>query len=617
MSQRYNPTPSPRRVQPGQRPAPRPNTRPAGSTASNQPRRPLNSQSSPARRPVGGNSPYARPQSPRPAARYAQAGPAAASRPSASARKNGNFKRKALAYLKKAGKIALEILRLVGMILLFVLSAGVTGIKKGNKKLNVFRKSEATTVITNCAILTVIVSVLIVLFLLVKPSMDASRAGKLAAKGNAAEAVRLVEKLERKGFDAQKLTKTKLIVTEELIDQEKFDEAREILASMEKTEKTNALSDKLDYHYAGMLYRDGKYSQAAQIFYQMSDYADSLDNYYNCRCALAIKAYLDGQEAQVQGLLMEIPDMANRVQGVVADMTGDQNAEISERIKEAFNEEKLREFEQMVHLLTAAKEDIQRGRIAAGYCHTLGLKADGTVYAAGDNMYGQSDVFGWRNVIQVAAGAYHSVALFKDGTVAAVGDNTEKQLEVDAWTDIVAIAASGYDTIGLKADGTVVACGMHADLVSGWHGVTMVTGGSHSMGCLYDKGYMMATHAGAQMDMSVVLFDLAVCGNVSAGILYDGSLITNMENAPEWTGIVSIEASSTGIFAIDSNGKVLSHFYRPGDSVGFNLSSEAVEIASSGTHHVVLTKDGRVHSYGDNEFGQLDTGSWNLEEGQA
>ena len=609
MSQTYNRTPSPRRPEPGARPAPRANGTPVRTAGS------ANARPSAVRRPAGGPNPV-RTQNPRPAARPAQAKNAVV-KPAAPKKKNAETGKKIAAFLKKAGQTALKVLRLAGLFLVFVSGAVLTGVKKGNRKLDVFRKNETAAAITNCAVAAVIVSLLILVFLLIKPSMDASRSEKLAAKGNALEAVRIVEKLERKGYKEEKLTKTKLSVADKLIDNRKFDEAREILSSMEKTDKTSALSDKFDYRYALNLYEKGEYSQAAQVFYQMPQYLDSLDHYYNCRCALAIKAFLDGQEHQVQGLLLEIPNVAERVQNVVTDMTGDQDAEMSARIREAFNEEKLRDFEQMVTLLTAAKENIQKGRIAAGYCHTLGLKSDGTVYAAGDNMYGQSNVSGWSNVVQIAAGAYHSVALFKDGTVDAVGDNSENQLDVYGWTDIIAVAASGYDTIGLKADGTVVACGMHADLVSGWHGVTMVTGGAHSMGCLYDKGYMMSTHAGAQMDMSVVLFDLAVCGNVSAGILYDGSLITNIENAPEWTDIVSIEVSSTGIFAIDANGKVLSHFHRPGDSIGFELSSEAVEIASGGTHHVILTKDGRVHSYGNNDFGQLETTGWNLQEGQA
>ncbi|MBQ1258156.1 MAG: hypothetical protein IIX93_12905, partial [Clostridia bacterium] len=258
MSQRYNPTPSPRRVQPGPRPAPRASTRPAGGAAPSYERRPVNPQSTAARRSAAGRDPYLRAQSPRPAARSANARPNPNTRPNstvrpnpnarpaAPVRKNGNSGKKAAAYLKKAGKIALEILRLIGMILLFAVSCGLTGIKKGNNKLNVFRKNETTTVITNCAIATAFVSVLILIFLLVKPSMDASRAEKLAAKGDAAEAVRLVEKLERKGYDAQKLIKTQKIVAEELIEREKFDEARGSLASMEKNENTKALSDRFD-----------------------------------------------------------------------------------------------------------------------------------------------------------------------------------------------------------------------------------------------------------------------------------------------------------------------------------------------------------------------------------
>ena len=34
--------------------------------------------------------------------------------------------------------------------------------------------------------------------------------------------------------------------------------------------------------------------------------------------------------------------------------------------------------------------------ICAGYSHTVGLRADGTVVAVGDNRYGQCDVQGWK-----------------------------------------------------------------------------------------------------------------------------------------------------------------------------------------------------------------------------
>ena len=36
--------------------------------------------------------------------------------------------------------------------------------------------------------------------------------------------------------------------------------------------------------------------------------------------------------------------------------------------------------------------------ISAGYWHTVGLKADGTVVAVGYNEFGQCDVSGWTNI---------------------------------------------------------------------------------------------------------------------------------------------------------------------------------------------------------------------------
>lgn len=551
---------------------------------------------------------------PRPAARPAAqtARASQAQRPAAKPRKKNDFAKTALSCLKKAGKILWAFLRLVGLVLLTGASAVFTGAKLLNKKLNRFRKTEATRIITNCAVGCVIASLVICLILLVKPSFEASRARSLAEKGKSAEAVRIVERLEKNGYREKKLVKTKLSVAESLIATKHFEDASGVLASMEKSESTQALSVKLSYQKAQSLYEDGSFSDAAQLFYQTPEYLDSLERYHDCRCALAIEAYLNGQENLVQGLLLDIPGVAQRIQSVARETAKDEAQLQAILSSETFNEETLKHFEQSVTLLTSMKESASRGRIAAGYRHTLGLAADGRVYAAGDNSYGQSNVSRWSNVVQVAAGAYHSVALFSDGTVDAMGDNSQNQLDVYGWTDIVAVAATAYSTIGLKSDGSVVACGMHADLVSGWHGATMITGGAHSAGCLYDKGYMLSTHKSAQMDMSAVLFDLSVSGSVAAGILYDGSLITNVENAPEWKDIVFVEASSTCILAIDTSGNVLSHFYRADDAAAISVPARAVEIVSCGTHHVVLLEDGRVIGFGNNDYGQLNVQNWSL-----
>ena len=91
--------------------------------------------------------------------------------------------------------------------------------------------------------------------------------------------------------------------------------------------------------------------------------------------------------------------------------------------------------------------------------HTVGLKSDGTVLATGYNGYGQCDVAGWTNIVQVSPGGYHTVGLKSDGTVLAVGWNEDEQCGVGSWTGISQTAAGTRHTVGRKSDGTVVAVG--------------------------------------------------------------------------------------------------------------------------------------------------------------
>jgi tetratricopeptide (TPR) repeat protein len=97
-----------------------------------------------------------------------------------------------------------------------------------------------------------------------------------------------------------------------------------------------------------------------------------------------------------------------------------------------------------------------RETLSAGEYHTVGLNADGTVVAVGNNDKGQCNVRPWKDIIAISAGYRHTVGLKADGTVVAVGENYEGQCDVENWKDIVAISAGDYHTVGLKADGTVV-----------------------------------------------------------------------------------------------------------------------------------------------------------------
>jgi hypothetical protein len=96
--------------------------------------------------------------------------------------------------------------------------------------------------------------------------------------------------------------------------------------------------------------------------------------------------------------------------------------------------------------------------IAAGYLHSLALKADGTVVAWGDNLFGQSTVpAGLTQVVAVSGGVYHSLALTAEGTVVKWGQDSGS---VPAGlTNAVALAAGHSHDLALKADGTVIAWG--------------------------------------------------------------------------------------------------------------------------------------------------------------
>lgn len=95
--------------------------------------------------------------------------------------------------------------------------------------------------------------------------------------------------------------------------------------------------------------------------------------------------------------------------------------------------------------------------IAAGYQDSLALKSDGTLFTAGYNVYGETNVPpGLSGVTAIACGDYHDLALKVDGTLTGWGQNTYQQTTNVAATNVVAIAAGSQNSMALRADGSVV-----------------------------------------------------------------------------------------------------------------------------------------------------------------
>ncbi|QKG54962.1 RCC1-like domain-containing protein [Hymenobacter sp. BRD67] len=123
---------------------------------------------------------------------------------------------------------------------------------------------------------------------------------------------------------------------------------------------------------------------------------------------------------------------------------------------------------------------------AAGNLHSLAVQADGTLWVWGDNYYGQlglgsyaggvtspTQVGAATSWVSAAAGNLHTVATQADGSLWAWGNNYYGQLglgttttqpgptQVGTATSWASAAAGGYHTVAVRADGTLWAWGFN------------------------------------------------------------------------------------------------------------------------------------------------------------
>lgn len=474
------------------------------------------------------------------------------------------------------------------------------------------RKSSAASIVKSILCSSLVLLIVLLLFALAFPTLRIGYGNLMASHRDYDRALAIANKAEKQDGLTAKANDLRRTVAGFYINDGRYDTALNMLSSLpQDDEDTSELIRKARARKADGLYEADAYSEAAELYDLLPD-SMGAGRYADCLCCMAVEAYLRGDELEMQQLLLSADDAESRIADAIVKVAG--NTAEAERLmrEDVFNAAAITRLKNNMQAVLDARENLATGRIAAGDLHTVGLKSDGTVLACGDNSFGQCDVGFWKDIVMVAAGAKHTAALKKDGTVICTGDNACGQLQTDAWSDIIMIACSQYDTLGLKSDGSVVSCGMHGYNVASWHDVTSICGGAYSAGCLYNRGAMHSTHKTAQMGAGKLLSSLSISGAYSAGITFDGALCSSFNGAPAWTGLVRVTASSTGMLAITNQGEIKSFFFRPSDSVEIKVDGSATEIASSGTHHVVLTSDGRVWSFGENGSGQCDTEVWNL-----
>lgn len=238
--------------------------------------------------------------------------------------------------------------------------------------------------------------------------------------------------------------------------------------------------------------------------------------------------------------------------------------------------------------------------VAAGGNHTLALRKDGTVWAWGDNFWGElgdgtrrtrdvpAPVPGLPPIVAIAAGYLHSMALAADGTVWAWGDNHYGQLgsEAPAWSyrparveglqGIASIHAGFFHSLAIDRSGRVLA----------W--------GQNTSGQLGD-----GTRQSHAAPAAVALITDAA--TISAGQLHT-LLLRRDGTVWSWGGNVFGQLGRVTPTRLDAS---------PGLVLGL---ADVTAIAAGEDHSLGLTRDRQVWAWGDNLYGQVADGTWDARD---
>jgi alpha-tubulin suppressor-like RCC1 family protein len=183
--------------------------------------------------------------------------------------------------------------------------------------------------------------------------------------------------------------------------------------------------------------------------------------------------------------------------------------------------------------------------------HGLALLDDGTVYAWGDNTYGQSTVpVGLSNVVAVAAQRYLSLALRADGTIVTWGIGGTEVVDKHPLNNVVALAAGGGGyTLALKRDGSVTDWGGGSSLPGGLTSIAAIAvGGEHRL-ALRRNGKVLA---------------------------WGRNTYGQTNGVGNWSNVIAIAAGAYHSLALKSNGTVLA----VGNSQGGTESSVPASLSN-------------------------------------
>ena len=452
------------------------------------------------------------------------------------------------------------------------------------------KKALSKTFVRRAVILSTLLMALLcvcgLLYRKKRPALLAERAKAAAEAGDYDKAVSLLDRMEKTEETEAELQAARYAAADKLLTEGRYAEAETAFSALGDyaDARTKILASR--YGLAEQAFAAGDYVDAKERFYALSGYSDALTRYNDARYSIAAETEKTDPNAAFT-LFYELggfSDALLQAQRIAMAETGMTDPENAVNRMLGVSEEEILQREK----IASARKALPKNVLAVGFYHTVGLRTDGTVVAAGDNADGQCNVQSWSGIAAIDCGAYHTVGLKTDGTVVATGRNESGQCNVGDWSD-------------------------------GWNGVTAIGGGSYAAVALTATGQALSSHSSSRSEAMQGAIAIDASTGYAVALLSDGTVRTTASDGSgedglrlPWTDVVSVSAASTGIAGLKTDGTVLTHWFRARDALDFSDVTGAAAIAAGGTHTAVLRTDGTVVTRGQNDKGECATESWNL-----
>jgi alpha-tubulin suppressor-like RCC1 family protein len=216
--------------------------------------------------------------------------------------------------------------------------------------------------------------------------------------------------------------------------------------------------------------------------------------------------------------------------------------------------------------------------ISTAMDHSLALKADGTVFAWGNNMNGQCNVpAGLSGVSKIAAGEFFSAALKSDGSIVVWGANDYFQREVPGGlTGVRDISAGHGHILALKNDGTVAAWGCN----------------------IFDQARVPTGLNGVKSIMAVWNYSVAVKSNGTV-VAWGVNDVGQASVPGGLSGVTAVAGNNNYCMALKTDGTVTMWGRYPSPPALNNI----VALAAGETHALALTSTKQVIAWGASQSG--------------